>query len=188
MLNISIDVVYPNISTPAYYLTPLRVKGGVISLEQSRISWLPRFPDSWVQAFALSTFGVSMGHTLTPTADLTMLGVYAPPDCPIGAEYCVQLYLTQAPPFTQDVPGISLVPPNTGQSGSTERPPLLRLFETPIYHIYLSKTPTTYNFPSEKCHSYGYPTDGLILCAKEYETEDYRTSLAVGNPRIDHSC
>lgn len=180
LLNISIDVVYPTISTPAYYSTPQRVKGGVITMDQSKISWLHQFPDSWLQGLALSTFGVTMGHTLTPTSDLTFLGVFSPPDCPVEAEYCLQLYLTQAPPYPQNVSGISLSQATSDQSHSTQRPPLIRLFETPIYHIYLNKNAGSCNFPLEKCRSYGYSTDGLIMCAMEYQTQGDRTSLAVG--------
>lgn len=186
LFNISIDVVYPSISTPPSYLTPLQVKGGVISLDQTKVTWLPNYPDSWVKAFALSTFGVTMGHTLLPTiptADVTSLGVFAPPDCPMGAEYCLQLYLTQAPPYSQDVPGVYLKPSTSQQL--PEKPPLLKLLQTPIYHLYLNKNAGTYNFPLENCRHYGYPTNGLVLCAMEYQTEDYRTSLAVGKISVE---
>ena len=186
MLNISIDAVYPTISTPAYYLTPLQVKGGVITLNQANNHWLGRYPDTWVQGLALETFGVSVGHTLTPypVPALANLGVFWAPNCALGTDVCMQFYLIQAPPYRNDVPALS----DEDQPTQPQRPPLLRLYQTPIYHIYFNKYMGDYYFPSEKCRQYGYPTNGLIMCAKEYETSDYRTALSVSTFRCSRHC
>lgn len=154
----------------------MKVRGGVIPFDETRFE---RYPKSWFQGLALTSFGASSGHPMSIRADITLSGVYPPIYCPSGADSCLQLYLTQAAPALGVLPRFQL--PGY-QQGDTRKSAFFKMFNTPIYHIYLSKTLGTYIFPKESCRYYGYTEFSLIICATRFQNKENKTSILIGEP------
>ena len=181
LFNISIDTLYVPVSSSSdLFSSRMQIKGGVISLNDSRYSWFHQFPDSYIQAAAVATFGVSRGASMDRKVGLTQLGTFGQPDCALGADACDQLYISQAPPdFIKDLPPV----PGQGQTPAGNQVvifPFLKVFKTPIYHV-LNKA-STHPGPLNKkdCRFYGYPANVLGFCAKEFVDEKGKISLFVG--------
>lgn len=171
----SIDTLFVPVSSSTFSSQPMQIKGGVISLSDSKFTWFPRYPDSFLQARAIATFGVTSGHTMYPSANLLLNGIYSPPDCPTGTDSCIQLYLSQVPPFSGELPVTSF----SSQDSSPWTTPYLKVLQSPIYFVVMSKIPKHYEFQRQYCRYYGDPTNVLVICAKMYENQDSTLSLVV---------
>jgi hypothetical protein len=176
LLNMSIDTLFVPLSSSGLTSEPMRIKGGVIPLSDPKFTWFPRYSDGFIQARVISTFGATSGHTIYPSADLLLTGSYTQPHCPAGTDSCLQLYLSQIPPLSGELPVTSF----PGQNPSPGTTTFLKVLQTPIYHVFMSKIPKRYEFQREYCRYYGDPRNVLFICAKMYENEEHARSLVVG--------
>ena len=150
----------------------MTIKSGVVPLNDSYFKWLPQVPDSFLQSMALASFGGMYEQSTFAGVDVTLIGELDGTDCLPGTNNCMQLYLTQASPRLQDLPG------------QNAQAPFLKLFQTPIYHVFLGNA--SENYPIEllmasgNCLFYGYRPSGLVMCARSIQRRYHEHSFLVG--------